>query len=55
MTEEALFLLSRKADGSLRDALSMLDQALVPGASVRLGFPPERCMFFDASGQRLPA
>ncbi|HEY7529187.1 MAG TPA: DNA polymerase III subunit gamma/tau [Gemmatimonadota bacterium] len=28
VTEEALFLLSRKADGSLRDALSMLDQAL---------------------------
>lgn len=36
-------------------ARTMLDQALVPGASVRLGFPPERCMFFDASGQRLPA
>jgi DNA polymerase-3 subunit gamma/tau len=28
VTDEALFLLSRKADGSLRDALSMLDQAL---------------------------
>ncbi|HMC15034.1 MAG TPA: ABC transporter ATP-binding protein [Albitalea sp.] len=36
-------------------ARTMLDQALVPGARVRLSFPPERCMFFDASGQRLAA
>jgi multiple sugar transport system ATP-binding protein len=36
-------------------ARTMLDQALVPGARVRLAFPPERCMFFDASGQRLAA
>ena len=36
-------------------ARTMLDQALVPGARVRLTFPPERCMFFDASGQRLAA
>jgi multiple sugar transport system ATP-binding protein len=34
-------------------ARTMLDQALVPGARVRLGFPPERCLFFDAAGQRL--
>ena len=34
-------------------ARTMLDQALVPGARVRLAFPPERCMFFDASGRRL--
>ncbi len=36
-------------------ARTMLDKALVPGARVRLTFPPERCMFFDASGQRLAA
>jgi len=36
-------------------ARTMLDQALTPGARVRLTFPPERCMFFDASGQRLAA
>jgi multiple sugar transport system ATP-binding protein len=36
-------------------ARTMLDQALVPGARVRLTFPPERCMFFDASGRRLAA
>jgi multiple sugar transport system ATP-binding protein len=36
-------------------ARTLLDQALVPGARVRLAFPPERCMYFDASGQRLAA
>jgi len=36
-------------------ARTMLDQALVPGDRVRLTFPPERCMFFDVSGQRLTA
>ncbi|HEV7913728.1 MAG TPA: ABC transporter ATP-binding protein [Albitalea sp.] len=36
-------------------ARTMLDQALVPGARVRLTFPPERCMFFDAAGDRLAA
>ena len=36
-------------------ARTMLDQALVPGARVQLRFPPERCLFFDASGQRLGA
>jgi len=36
-------------------ARTMLDQALVPGARVRMTFPPERCMFFDASGRRLAA
>jgi multiple sugar transport system ATP-binding protein len=36
-------------------ARTMLDQALVPGARVRLTFPPERCMFFDVSGRRLAA
>jgi multiple sugar transport system ATP-binding protein len=36
-------------------ARTMLDQALVPGDRVRLTFPPERCMFFDASGRRLAA
>jgi multiple sugar transport system ATP-binding protein len=36
-------------------ARTMLDQALAPGARVRLTFPPERCMFFDESGRRLAA
>lgn len=36
-------------------ARTMLDQALVPGDRVRLAFPPERCMFFDAAGRRLAA
>ena len=34
-------------------ARTMLDQALSPGAQVRLSFPRERCLYFDASGQRL--
>jgi flagellar biosynthesis GTPase FlhF len=34
---------------------TMLDQALVPGAHVQLSFPPEHCMYFDASGHRLAA
>ncbi|MBT9594376.1 MAG: ABC transporter ATP-binding protein [Vitreoscilla sp.] len=36
-------------------ARTMLDEGLVPGAKVRLSFPPERCMFFDATGRRLAA
>lgn len=36
-------------------ARTMLDAALVPGTHVRLSFPPERCMFFDATGRRLAA
>ncbi|RQP26282.1 ABC transporter ATP-binding protein [Piscinibacter terrae] len=35
-------------------AHTRMDQALHPGAPVRLSFPPDRCLFFDASGQRLP-
>jgi multiple sugar transport system ATP-binding protein len=34
-------------------ARTMLDQALAPGVRVQLAFPPERCLFFDAAGQRL--
>ncbi|WP_284619751.1 ABC transporter ATP-binding protein [Aquabacterium humicola] len=34
-------------------ARTMLDQGLAPGARVQLTFPPERCLFFDAAGQRL--
>jgi multiple sugar transport system ATP-binding protein len=34
-------------------ARTLLDQALAPGAAVRLAFPPQRCLFFDRSGQRL--
>jgi len=36
-------------------AHTQLDQALHPGSPVRMSFPPERCLFFDASGQRLAA
>jgi multiple sugar transport system ATP-binding protein len=36
-------------------ARTLLDQALVPGARVRLAFPPERCLYFDAAGRRLAA
>ena len=36
-------------------ARTLLDHALVPGTSVRLAFPRERCLFFDASGHRLAA
>jgi len=36
-------------------AHTRLDQALHPGAPVRMSFPRERCLFFDASGQRLAA
>lgn len=36
-------------------ARTMLDQALTPGDKVRLSFPPERCMYFDAEGRRLAA
>jgi multiple sugar transport system ATP-binding protein len=35
-------------------AHTRMDQALHPGVPVRLSFPPDRCLFFDASGQRLP-
>jgi len=34
---------------------TVLDAALGPGARLSLRFPPERCLFFDASGQRLPS
>jgi multiple sugar transport system ATP-binding protein len=36
-------------------ARTQLDQGLHPGVPVRLSFPRERCLFFDASGQRLVA
>ena len=36
-------------------ARTRLDAAVHPGAPVRLSFPPERCLFFDASGRRLAA
>jgi multiple sugar transport system ATP-binding protein len=36
-------------------AHTRLDEALHPGSPVRLSFPRERCLFFDASGQRLAA
>jgi multiple sugar transport system ATP-binding protein len=32
-----------------------LDAPMQPGAKVRLGFPRERCLFFDGSGHRLAA
>ena len=36
-------------------ARTRLDQSLQPGAPVRLSFPAERCLFFDANGRRLAA
>jgi multiple sugar transport system ATP-binding protein len=36
-------------------ARTLLDEALVPGATVRLAFPPGRCLYFDERGQRLAA
>jgi multiple sugar transport system ATP-binding protein len=36
-------------------AHTRLDEMLHPGSPVRLSFPPERCMFFDAAGRRLAA
>ena len=33
---------------------TVLDAALGPGARLSLRFPPERCLFFDAAGQRIP-
>ncbi len=34
---------------------TVLDTAIGPGARLGLRFPPERCLFFDAAGQRLPS
>jgi multiple sugar transport system ATP-binding protein len=31
----------------------MLDEPLAPGSQARFGFPPERCLFFDAAGGRI--
>ena len=36
-------------------ARTRLDVAVHPGSPVRMAFPPERCLFFDASGRRLAA
>ncbi len=36
-------------------ARTRLDHAMHPGTPVRMSFPPERCLFFDASGLRLAA
>jgi multiple sugar transport system ATP-binding protein len=33
----------------------MLDEPLAPGSQARFGFPPERCLFFDAAGRRIAA
>jgi multiple sugar transport system ATP-binding protein len=47
-------LVVAERDGVEVRARTQLDQALHPGVPVRLSFPHERCMFFDASGHRLP-
>jgi multiple sugar transport system ATP-binding protein len=36
-------------------ARTLLDQALAPGSTVRMDFPRERCLYFDAAGRRLPS
>jgi multiple sugar transport system ATP-binding protein len=36
-------------------ARTRLGEMVQPGAPVRFSFPPERCLFFDASGRRLAA
>lgn len=33
----------------------MLDGPLAPGSPARFSFPPERCLYFDAAGRRVPA
>ena len=48
-------LVVAERDGVEVRARTWLDQLLQPGAPVRLGFPRERCLFFDASGRRLAA
>jgi len=42
-------------DGVEVQARVMLDEPLAPGSTARFGFPPERCLFFDAAGRRLAA
>jgi multiple sugar transport system ATP-binding protein len=46
-------LVIAERDGIEVRAHSRLDHALHPGTHVRMAFPHERCLFFDASGQRL--
>jgi multiple sugar transport system ATP-binding protein len=40
-------------DGVEVQARLMLDEPLAPGSAAHLRFPPERCLYFDAAGQRL--
>lgn len=40
-------------DGVEVHARVMLDEPLAPGSQARFGFPPERCLFFDAAGGRI--
>jgi multiple sugar transport system ATP-binding protein len=46
-------LVVAERDGVEVRARTRLDHLLHPGAPVRLSFPRERCLFFDASGERL--
>jgi multiple sugar transport system ATP-binding protein len=46
-------LVVAERDGVEVRARTLLDQALHPGVPVRMSFPRERCLFFDASGRRL--
>jgi multiple sugar transport system ATP-binding protein len=46
-------LVVAERDGVEVRARTQLDEVLYPGAPVRLGFPRERCLYFDASGRRL--
>lgn len=46
-------LVVAQRDGIEVRARTRLDQLLAPGAPVRLSFPPDRCLHFDAQGRRL--
>jgi multiple sugar transport system ATP-binding protein len=46
-------LVVAERDGIEVRVRTQLDEVLHPGARVRLGFPRERCLYFDASGRRL--
>jgi len=48
-------LVVAERDGVEVRVRTRLDEQFHPGAPVRLGFPVERCLFFDATGQRLAA
>jgi multiple sugar transport system ATP-binding protein len=46
-------LVVAERDGVAVRARTLLDHGLAPGTPLPLSFPRERCLFFDAAGQRL--